>query len=198
MPLGSHVRQTTLELLLEVTVGAVKRSTRYPSFLGQGLDVAASAGRDLATQQPVDCRADAVLVLPPPCGADRHRPSLSAGAGASSLASTTRCARSCSVVRRVFSPTGIRGLPRKVSVVFAQPAQTFRCSAWKVAWGQRAASPRPANGLVAVGVPASFRQSALPGSVNQQKFAGWTCNVADRFFRSSSTCRSEAMTVGCV
>jgi hypothetical protein len=33
--------------------------------------------------------------------------------------------------------------------------------------GQRAASQNPASGLVAVGVPASFRQSALAGSVNQ-------------------------------
>jgi hypothetical protein len=36
-----------------------------------------------------------------------------------------------------------------------------------VACGQRAASHSPASGLVAVGVPASFRQRALAGSVNQ-------------------------------
>lgn len=84
------------------------------------------------------------------------------------MAWMTCWARWCSAVSRVFSPGGIRGLPRKVAVVAAHVAQTSRCWEWMVACGQRAASQSPASGLAAVGVPASFRQSALAGSVNQQ------------------------------
>src|SRR5207248_10773351 len=123
-----------------------------------------TAGRDVAAQQPVGGGADAVLGLAPLGGTDGH----GSFPAAASMAWTTVRARSCSAARRRFSPAGTRGLPRNVSVVFALPSQIGRWCWWNVACGHRAASESPARGDAAVGVPASFRQRALAGSVNQQ------------------------------
>ena len=58
--------------------------------------------------------------------------------------------------------------PMKVFVRSACSAQTGRWLWWWVACGQRAESHIPISGRSAAGVPASLRQSARDGSVNQQ------------------------------
>src|SRR5271157_3801100 len=162
---GLHLGEAAGEFVLEVPVAAVEGGAGDAGFTRQRGDIAAAAGRDLPAKQPVHGGADAVLGLAPLDTADCHWRSLAA---AWSMAAATWLARSCSAARRFFSPAGMRGLPRKTSVVVAQPAQASRCSGWKVACGQRAASHIPASGWSAVGVPASLRQSALAGLVNQQ------------------------------
>ena len=77
--------------------------------------------------------------------------------------------RSRSAVRRVFSVLWLRPIDSmKTCLVLTLSAQTGRWQGWWVAYGQRAESHMPASGFVAFGVPASFRHSALAGSMNQQ------------------------------
>jgi hypothetical protein len=50
-----------LEVVLEVAVGAVEGGSAHAGVAGQGLDVAASPGRELPVQEPVRGGADVVL-----------------------------------------------------------------------------------------------------------------------------------------
>jgi hypothetical protein len=86
-----------LELGSQVGVGPVAVEGRAvdAGFAGQGLDVAVAAGRDLAAQEPVHRRPDAVVVLGSLGRADSLGVSWSdGGVVAASISAMTRRARS--------------------------------------------------------------------------------------------------------
>ena len=77
----------------------------------------------------------------------------------------------------VFALCARPSWPRNVRVLSACSAQTGRWTGWWVAWGQRAESHIPIRGLSAPGVPASRRQSAREGSVNQHYADTALCRI---------------------
>src|ERR1017187_1814211 len=164
--------QPGFELLAQMGVGAgaVEGGAVHSRFVSEGFDVAFPAGRDLPAKEPVDGGPDPGLVLVALLCAESHVFSPVAVVwAAASISERTRAARSYSACSRVLSVLRVGPrLPRNALVLSACSAQTGRGPGWWVACGQRAESHIPASGLSACGVPASFRQSARDGSVNQQ------------------------------
>src|SRR5712692_256573 len=172
---GAHRLEAPFEIFAQGRVGtaAVERGPVDSCEVGQGLDVAPAAGWDVAGDQLVGGGADLLLVEQALPGRQSHGSSSSAGSEAvspvaASMPAMTASARSRSPCRRARSVrrAGPR-LPMKVVVDSACSAQTGRWTAWWVACGHRAESHIPASGVLALGVPASFRHRARDGSANQ-------------------------------
>src|SRR5215472_16097846 len=156
-----------LELGAQVGVGAasVKSGAIDVGRRSESLDVTFPAGREVAAEQPGYGGPDLGLVVGELLPAEPHAGS----PAASSIRSRTRTARSYSVCRRARSVFWARpSWPRNVLVFSACCSQTGRWQGWCVACGQRAESHIPMSGLSPAWSPASLRQSARDGSVNQQ------------------------------
>src|SRR5260370_33070733 len=195
---GGHV---VFELLLEMRVAAVEGGAGDPGVAGEGADVAAAAGGDVAGQQCRGGGADALFGLLPGVVGGGHGHSLPVWRlpvwRAASMASTTRWARSRSACRRACSVLRVRpSWPRNTVPLDTVPAQTARCCWWWVACGQRAESHMPISGASAPGVPARMRHSARLGSLNPQEFAAPMCRTCARFGSRCGRCWSLAATVG--